>query len=49
MLKIIRQAERGAIDFREARELVRICADSDDLQEGLVAQKERRAPIFKGR
>ena len=49
MLKIIRQAERGAIDFREARELVRICAESDDLQEGLVAQKERRAPIFKGR
>ena len=49
MLKIIRQAERGAIDFRDARELVRICAESDDLQEGLVAQKERRAPIFKGR
>ena len=48
MLKIIRQAERGGINVDEARELAAICSESDDLQEGLLAQKERRAPIFKG-
>ena len=48
MLKIIRQAERGGINVKEARDLAVICSESDDLQEGLLAQKERRAPIFKG-
>lgn len=49
MLKIIRQAERGGIDFSEARDLAAQCSASDDLIEGLAAQKERRAPIFSGR
>jgi enoyl-CoA hydratase/carnithine racemase len=48
MLKIIRQAERGGINVKEARELAAFCSESDDLQEGLLAQKERRAPIFRG-
>ena len=48
MLKIIRQAERGGIAVNEARELARICSESDDLKEGLLAQKERRAPVFRG-
>jgi len=48
MLKIIRQAERGGINVKEARELAVTCSESDDLQEGLLAQKERRAPIFRG-
>ena len=48
MLKIIRQAERGGVVASDARELARICSESDDLREGLLAQKERRAPIFKG-
>lgn len=48
MLKIIRQAERGSVVANEARELALICSESDDLKEGLLAQKERRAPVFKG-
>ncbi len=48
MLKVIRQAERGSINYQEARDLAAICSDSDDLKEGLLAQKERRPAVFKG-
>lgn len=48
MLKVIRQAERGSINQQEARDLAAICSDSDDLKEGLLAQKERRPAVFKG-
>ena len=48
MLKVIRQAERGHINYQEARDLAAICSDSDDLKEGLLAQKERRPAVFKG-
>jgi len=48
MLTIIRQAERGAVDAVAARELAAACSESEDLKEGLAAQKERRAPVFKG-
>ncbi len=48
MLKVIRQAERGRINYQEARDLAAICSDSDDLKEGLLAQKERRPAVFKG-
>ena len=48
MLKVIRQAELGSINYQEARDLAAICSDSDDLKEGLLAQKERRPAVFKG-
>ena len=48
MLTIIRQAERGAIDAVAARELAAACSESEDLKEGLAAQKERRGSGFLG-
>ena len=48
MLRIIGEAESGSIDRRGADELVALCAGSKDLKEGLVAQRERRKPIFTG-
>ena len=49
MLDIFAQAEAGGIDRARASELSQICARSDDLQEGLLAKKERRLPQFTGR
>ena len=49
MLDIFAQAEAGGIDRARASELSQICARSDDLQEGLLAKKERRLPHFTGR
>lgn len=46
MLRIIGEVEQGKLNRREADELVALCADSKDLKEGLVAQRERRKPIF---
>ena len=48
MLRIIGEAESGSIDRRAADELVALCTGSKDLKEGLVAQRERRKPIFTG-
>ncbi len=48
MLRIIRQAEKGAINWQEAQQLADRCSSSEDLKEGLAAQKERRLPRFKG-
>ncbi len=49
MLHIIGEAERGAVDKAEARRLAALCMQSEDLQEGLAAQQERRSPVFSGR
>lgn len=48
MLKVLKQFEAGGIDRVEAAQLSEMCANSRDLQEGLAAQRERRAPNFKG-
>jgi enoyl-CoA hydratase/carnithine racemase len=48
MKELIRQADSGAINVPRAAELARICEESDDLQEGFAAQRERRAPRFSG-
>ena len=48
MKELIRQADGGAIDMSIAAELKRLCDESDDLQEGFAAQKEKRAPRFSG-
>lgn len=49
MLKVLKQYEQGAIDRVEAAQLSEMCANSSDLQEGLAAQRERRAPVFRAR
>jgi len=49
MLDIFAQAEAGGIDRVRAFELSELCSRSEDLQEGLLAKKERRPPQFKGR
>lgn len=48
MKELILQADGGEINNARAAELARICDESDDLQEGFAAQKERRAPRFSG-
>ena len=48
MKELILQAENGAIDSERAAELARLCDESEDLQEGFAAQREKRAPRFAG-
>ena len=47
MLEIIRQLEAGNLDRDHARTLAEVCSDSEDVQEGITAQREKRAPRFK--
>ena len=49
MLKIIRQLEAGALDRDQAHALGEACGDSEDVQEGISAQREKRAPRFNNR
>ncbi len=49
MKDILQQAAAGGIDMERATELSRRCAESDDLQEGFLAQREKRAPRFSGK
>jgi enoyl-CoA hydratase/carnithine racemase len=48
MKAILQQAAAGGIDMAQAQELSRRCAESDDLQEGFAAQREKRPPRFRG-
>lgn len=48
MKELIVQAERGTMDRARAQKLARLCDQSDDLQEGFAAQRERRSPRFAG-
>jgi hypothetical protein len=48
MLQVIDQVEQGQLNRSEADRLVALCAGSADLKEGLLAQRERRAPHFTG-
>jgi enoyl-CoA hydratase/carnithine racemase len=48
MLQVIDQVEQGQLNRSEADRLVALCAGSADLKEGLLAQRERRAPQFTG-
>ena len=47
MLEIIRQLEAGALDRDHAGALAQACTDSEDVQEGITAQREKRAPVFR--
>ncbi|MFK8043133.1 enoyl-CoA hydratase/isomerase family protein [Congregibacter sp.] len=49
MKELIAQAGRGSIDISRATELARLCEESDDLQEGFAAQREKRMPEFSGK
>ncbi|MFV8818331.1 enoyl-CoA hydratase/isomerase family protein [Haliea sp. E17] len=48
MKAIIQQSGRGQLDMATASDLVATCAGSNDLREGLLAQKEKREPEFSG-
>lgn len=49
MKRILGQAVVNRLDMGVAGECVRKCVESEDLQEGLTAQQEKRSPRFKGR
>ena len=49
MKQILQQAADGAIDESAAAALAQQCLDSDDLQEGFEAAREKRPARFKGR
>jgi enoyl-CoA hydratase/carnithine racemase len=49
MLEIIRQLERGNLNREQADALAKACSDSIDVQEGITAQREKRAPVFQNR
>lgn len=48
MKRILRDLASGSVDEAAARSLVEACAASADLQEGLRARREGRAPDFRG-
>ncbi len=48
MKQIIQQAAGAGIDYEAAQRLSDACSDSEDLQEGFAAQREKRPPRFKG-
>lgn len=49
MKRTILELSRGALDAEAARGRIAGCFASADHAEGLLAQKERRAPVFTGR
>jgi len=49
MLQIIKMVETNTFDKTLAQSLADECSASEDLQEGLRAQREKRAPIFQRR
>ena len=49
MKAILRQAAAGGIDTEFARESSKLCLESQDLQEGFAAKREKRIPRFSGR
>jgi enoyl-CoA hydratase/carnithine racemase len=48
MKRILGQIARGPLDRASADAAVQTCAASADLQEGLLAQREKRSPRFNG-
>ncbi|KZX55018.1 3-hydroxybutyryl-CoA dehydratase [Halioglobus sp. HI00S01] len=48
MKDILQQAAGQGIDPEAANVLSHLCLESDDLQEGFAAQREKRKPVFSG-
>jgi len=48
MKKLLQSSTGMALDAGLAQELSQLCLESDDLQEGLAAKAEKRAPQFRG-
>lgn len=48
MKRLLQQAVPVEIDPALARELSQQCSESDDLQEGFAAKREKRSPDFRG-
>ncbi|WP_232475162.1 enoyl-CoA hydratase/isomerase family protein [Neoroseomonas rubea] len=44
----LNEIAHGALDAAACEERARICKDSADMQEGLAAFREKRAPVFRG-
>jgi enoyl-CoA hydratase len=49
MKAILGQAASGSIDMDSAQALATRSLESEDLQEGFAAQREKRKPVFQGR
>jgi len=49
MKLLIRQSAAGTLDFNAAEEVITRCLQSQDLQEGFAAKREKRTPQFNGR
>jgi enoyl-CoA hydratase/carnithine racemase len=49
MKEMMQQSISGNIDPGQAQRLLDLCSNSEDLQEGLSAQREKRVARFKGR
>ena len=49
MLAIIKSVEEGRFDRVAAQRLADSCSESEDLSEGLLAIREKRAPVFNRR
>ena len=49
MKQLCDQATEGPLDPARAQALIDACNQSDDLQEGLLAHREKRAARFSGK
>ncbi len=48
MKSILRMSAAGAVNQDVARDLSTLCLESEDLQEGFAAKREKRSPRFRG-
>ena len=48
MKQIINKKSSGKLSNEEAEKLAAECNESQDVKEGMTAQKEKRVPVFKG-